>query len=276
MRAADHWASEARRWATWARAPGHDAYWYYRDAFFGLLPAAGRRALEVGCGEGRVARDLAARGHRVTAIDISPPLLSLAAQADSASRYVIADGAALPFHAAAFDLVVAYNCLMDVDDMPGVIREMGRVLEPGGHLCACVTHPLWDAGRFATSEPNAPFVVEGAYLRKRRYEATFERGGLNVTFRGWCYPLAEYARALEDAGFRIEALREPVPDAAAPPSWERNHRIPVFLMLRAVKSTADGRLVSQDPSPTAPSQPGSHRPGGGTPQACRSRSGRTP
>ncbi len=73
------------------------------------MPPPGHATLEVGCGEGRVARDLAARGHRVTAIDISRTLIGLAAEADGASTYLLADGVALPFAEAAFDLVVAYN-----------------------------------------------------------------------------------------------------------------------------------------------------------------------
>ena len=56
----------ADEWIAWARTPGHDAYWYYRDAFFALLPPPAGPVLEVGCGEGRVTRDLAARGYAVT------------------------------------------------------------------------------------------------------------------------------------------------------------------------------------------------------------------
>ena len=99
----------------------------------------------------------------------------------------------------------------DVDDMPGSVREAGRVLEPGGHLGFCVTHPFMDAGRFASREADAAFVVSGSYLGPRRpFEGTEERAGLEMTFRGWCYPLEAYARAFEDAGFLVETLREPV------------------------------------------------------------------
>src|SRR4029453_13258510 len=65
---------QARSWLSWARTPDHDAYWQYRDAFFDkLLPAPGRLTLEVGCGEGRVARDLARRRPRGVAPH-PPPL----------------------------------------------------------------------------------------------------------------------------------------------------------------------------------------------------------
>jgi hypothetical protein len=55
----------AQGWLAWTRTPDHDAYWRYRDAFFALVPEPGAATLEVGCGEGRVVRDLVARGHRV-------------------------------------------------------------------------------------------------------------------------------------------------------------------------------------------------------------------
>ena len=53
---------------------------------------------------------------------------------------------------------------MDVDDLPSAVAEAARVLEPGGRLCACVTHPINDAGRFETDDPDARFVIDGSYL----------------------------------------------------------------------------------------------------------------
>jgi hypothetical protein len=61
---------------------------------------------------------------------------------------------------------------------------------------------------------------------------------LEITFRGWVYPLEAYGRALEDAGFVIEAMREPPATAAAverEPSERRWQRLPMFLFLRAIK-----------------------------------------
>ncbi|MBY8853714.1 methyltransferase domain-containing protein, partial [Saccharothrix sp. MB29] len=72
---------QARNWIAWVRRPGFDSYWRYRDAFFALVPAAGGATLDLGCGEGRVSRDLGGRGHRVTGVDASPTLLEAARQA---------------------------------------------------------------------------------------------------------------------------------------------------------------------------------------------------
>jgi hypothetical protein len=55
------WEEQVQNWLAWARTPGHDVYWHSRSECFALVAPAGRATLEIGCGEGRAARDLAAR-----------------------------------------------------------------------------------------------------------------------------------------------------------------------------------------------------------------------
>ncbi|HZC28983.1 MAG TPA: class I SAM-dependent methyltransferase [Gaiellaceae bacterium] len=223
-----HWERHAEQWAAWARRPDFDGYWRdSRPPFFELVPPARGRALELGCGEGRVTRDLAARGHEVVGVDVGPTCLGLAQEADQAGEYVLSDAARLPFGDATFDLVVAFNSLMDIDDMPGAISEAARVLTEDGRFCICITHPMRDAGRFDARGRDAPLVIRGTYFGKRRFEDTVARGGLEMHFRSWAYPLQDYVRALVNAGFAIEALREP-PDPDRP--------VPNFLLLRALKA----------------------------------------
>lgn len=227
-----HWKRQADNWLAWARTPEFDAYWKYSQSFFELVPAPHGRTLEVGCGEGRVSRDLASRGHRVTAVDATVRLLQNAREADATNTYLIGDAAALPFADASFDLIVFYNSLMDVDDMEGSVLEAARVLRNGGKICACVTHPISDAGTFDSPEPNAAFVIRGSYLGPRRWvELPTEHDGLHMDFSGWAYSLEHYFLALEAAGLVVEALREPQYSG----SDERWRRIPNFLMWRAAK-----------------------------------------
>jgi SAM-dependent methyltransferase len=222
-----HWEHQAERWAAWARRPDFDGYWKEsRPAFFEFMPPPGRRTLEIGCGEGRVTRDLKARGHRVVAVDVAPTMVRLASEADPGGDYVRADAASLPFDDESFDTVVAFNSLMDIDDMPAALREAARVLEPQGLFCVCITHPMRDAGRFEERDRNAPLVIRGSYFGKRLVELNVARDGLELDFRYWAYPLEAYACALEEAGFLIEGLREP-PDPDRP--------IPNFMLIRAVK-----------------------------------------
>jgi ubiquinone/menaquinone biosynthesis C-methylase UbiE len=56
------WEQESEKWVRWARTPGHDSYWYVRDDFFEkIVPSPGQGTLDLGCGEGRVTRDLQTR-----------------------------------------------------------------------------------------------------------------------------------------------------------------------------------------------------------------------
>src|SRR5205085_12513438 len=114
-------------------------------------------------------RDRKQRGFDVVGIDAAPTLVRLAQQADPSGEYRVADVAELPFEDGSFDLVVAFNSLMDIDDMPGAVREAARVLEPGGRFCVCITHPMRDAGRFLSNDAEALFVIEGSYFGKRPF-----------------------------------------------------------------------------------------------------------
>jgi len=204
------WEEQARDWVRWARRPDHDSYWRYRDDFFGLVPDPGKATLDLGCGEGRVSRDLAGRGHDVTGVDASPTLIAAAAEAHPEGRYLIADAAGLPFGDGDFDVIVAYNMLMDVSDLSGAVREAARVLAPGGRMVIAITHPVINTGRFLDDRPGAPFVLDGVYFDSEQARHVEERDGLRMRFSGWRRPLGAYTLALEQAGLLIEAIREPV------------------------------------------------------------------
>ena len=228
--------AQASDWIRLARGLD-DAYWVYRDAFFPLVPEPPGRTLEVGCGEGRVARDLAARGHTVVGVDAAPTLIEAARELDPTGEYLVADASSLPLEDESFDLAVAYNSLMDVDDLEATISEVRRVLRGGGRFCICVTHPMNDAGRFEHREPGAAFHID-VYRGRRRFELTVTHEESEFTFVSWAYPLEGYTRPLEEAGFLLEAFREPAVDRSSiSPRGERRLRITNFLLLRAVKPT---------------------------------------
>lgn len=231
------WESEAEHWTAWARTPGHDVFPYFSPAFFDeILPAPHGLTLEVGCGEGRVARAMLERGHRVVGLDGSPTLAYNARDLDSVSAYMTGDATALPFADATIQTVVAYNSLQTMrnqGDMAVAIREAGRALNSGGHFCACVAHPLTDFNL-----AGGPTARGGdgllSYFDRRRVEDTVTKGGLTMTFTGWTYTLEDYQRALSEAGLAMDMLREPQPATIAAPLdvWRR---MPLFLFFRARK-----------------------------------------
>lgn len=229
----EFWDGQAAAWGRFARTPGHDAYHegFNFPAFLELVPPAGRRTLDLGCGEGRVGAELARRGHTVVGIDSSPAMVALARERHDA---VVADASALPFEGGSFDLVVAYMSVMNLDDPEAGIREAARVLEPGGRLCIAVVHPIDGAGAFEEDE----FLIRGSYFEPEAKLWESDRDGIQVTFYDRALPLERLCRACELAGLVVEAVREPRPSAKfirANPISERRLRVPLFLHLRAVK-----------------------------------------
>ncbi|MBD0329645.1 MAG: 3-demethylubiquinone-9 3-O-methyltransferase [Thermoleophilia bacterium] len=100
------------------------------------LDLAGLKMLDVGCGGGLLAEEFAERGARVTGVDPSTPSLQ-AARAHAAERgldiaYHEGVGEALPFPDASFDAVYCCDVLEHVDEVGRTVREIARVLRPGG------------------------------------------------------------------------------------------------------------------------------------------------
>lgn len=133
---------------------------------------ADRRALEIGCGEGRLAIELQKRGAVVTGADASADMIA-AARTNAAATgcpldLVRAEATHLPFADGSFDLVLAKTVLCFVGEADDMFAEMARVLRPGGRLVIGELHkwstwaaqrrirawlgsPLWRRGRFRTA-----------------------------------------------------------------------------------------------------------------------------
>jgi SAM-dependent methyltransferase len=235
------WEENAAAWIAWAREPGHDSYWqFHRDLFLELVPSPQGRTLDIGCGEGRLARDLVALGHDVAAVDTSPTMLAAAREAAPHMELHVADAAGLPFRDSSFGLVIAFMSLQDVDDLDRAIAEVARVLAHGGHFCLAIVHPFNSAGSFARRTADSPFVIEDSYLDESTTDETFERGGLAMRFVSRHRPLQTYTEPLAGNGLLIERIREPaLPESAFHGEHSlRWRRLPLFLHMRAVKPAA--------------------------------------
>jgi SAM-dependent methyltransferase len=248
------WNANAAAWTELSRA-GFDVY---RDlvntpAFFALLPpVAGLSCLDLGCGEGHNTRLLAERGARIVALDIAESFLEAAAARDhQGGRYLLGDGAALPFRASSFDVVTAFMSLMDVADPEPVLREVARVLRPGGFVQFSIVHP-------ATTTPIRRWVDNdagerealaiGDYFYEGPLSETWTFGAVPPEARDRHRPFTiTYARrtlsgwigAVLAAGLTIEAVAEPCADAetaAARPEVADTRIVPFFLLVRAKKA----------------------------------------
>ena len=109
----------------------------------GIEPGA--RVLDVGCGTGVLAREAAARvgpSGRVTGLDLNEGMLAVARRLRPEIDWRQGDALDLPFADEAFDVVASQFALMFFPDRARALREMWRVLAPGGRLAVAVCVPI--------------------------------------------------------------------------------------------------------------------------------------
>ena len=131
---------------------------------------AGGRVLDVGCGVGRLLLRLQGRGCQVFGIDILRRDLVSARRhlaADPAASLLLGDGGRIPFADASFDFVVCTETLEHAADSRLMLRELTRVLKPGGRLVVSVPDMLPEliARRFYSLYRDDPFGHRRIYTR---------------------------------------------------------------------------------------------------------------
>jgi 2-polyprenyl-3-methyl-5-hydroxy-6-metoxy-1,4-benzoquinol methylase len=180
----------------------------------------GMRLLDVACGQGRVARELAARGARVTGADISAALLAKARAYEAARPraidYVHADVTAPGALAGqAFAGAVCNFGLSDIDDLDAVLANVARLVRPGGWFTFSLLHPCfpgWDRDAPSSWPPGQGYFREGWWLASN----PGFRGKVGSNHR----TLSTYLNALTGHGLMLERAAEP------PPGPEREQRLP--------------------------------------------------
>lgn len=157
------------------------------------------RVLDVGCGEGWLARALAARGARVTGIDASAPLI-VAARAAGGAAYDVVEYANLARDAALvpgpFDVIVCNFALLDKDLVP-LLRGLSSRLASTGRLLIQTVHPFVAAG------------AEGYHdgWREERFSAFGD--GFSAPMPWFYRTFESWQRALWESDVSIYRLREP-------------------------------------------------------------------
>jgi ubiquinone/menaquinone biosynthesis C-methylase UbiE len=130
-------------------------------------PGSALDALDVGCGTGFLSLELAARGHRVTGVDLAPAMLaaarSKAAAQGLAARFEEADAEALPVAAESFDLVISRHVLWTLPHPEAAIADWIRVLRPGGRL-AIIDGARYDEAAAPPQRENARTSPEYAAI----------------------------------------------------------------------------------------------------------------
>jgi SAM-dependent methyltransferase len=171
----------------------------------------GRDVLEIGCGAAQGGRWLTAEGARVTAFDVSRGQLDQARALDRRTGVAVAwlvqaDAQRMPFRDASFDVVMsAFGGIPFVSDSAGTMREVARVLRPGGRFVFSTTHPV----RWAFLDdpgPNGLTVVQPYFDRTPYVEQ--DAAGV-ATYVEHHRTLGDRVRELVAAGLVLEDLVEP-------------------------------------------------------------------
>ncbi len=116
----------------------------WMPAVMGFSDFAGARLLEVGCGMGTDLLQFARGGAKVTGVDLTPRSIEISRQHlavyGEAGDFAITDGESLPFADESFDVVYSNGVLHHTPDTAGAVREVHRVLRPGGQARVMLYH----------------------------------------------------------------------------------------------------------------------------------------
>ena len=178
-----------------------------------FLGAGAGRCLDLGCGGGVQLAAVAELGWSSVGLDVSHNQLRIARDRRGSRALVQADATRTPFADESFDAVVAGFVHTDVDDWPGTVDEVRRLLRPGGCFIYVGIHPCF-VGPFSRYVEGRPPVLHPGY---RRTELTYAGPGVGKQgvwrrVGGRHIPLAVLLQTLIDTGLRLEHIEEPGPE----------------------------------------------------------------
>jgi SAM-dependent methyltransferase len=198
-------------------------------------PLEGTRVVDIACGGGRMTRELARRGARVTGLDVSAALLEYAGAAEAAEPlgivYVHGDCTSPGVLAGQlFDSAVSHFGLTDIDDLDGCLATVARLVRPGGTFTFSILHPCfpgWGDERSASWRPAGGYYEEGYWVAEGGLSVLRQRVGANHRM------LSTYLNALVRHGLAVERVAEP----GMPGGWTEARPdadpVPVFLVVRS-------------------------------------------
>jgi SAM-dependent methyltransferase len=184
-----------------------------------LLGPGSGTCLEIGCGTGAYAATVRALGRTPVGVDLSAGMLRHARDRLPAAR---GDAERLPVRSGSLDAVIAMMVHTDMPGYPAVLREVARVLRPGGVFVHVGVHPCFCGGFADRSDPDA-VVIRPGYGDGHWTTASWTDQGVRDKVGASHWPLPDLLNAFMDAGLTVERLAE----GGAP--------TPVVLALRARK-----------------------------------------
>ena len=170
----------------------------------GLLGPGDGRCLEIGCGTGVHAATARALGWLPVGVDVSAGMLRHARGRLACAR---ADAERLPLAAASVDAAIAMMVHTDMPAYPAVLRDVARVVRPGGVFVHVGVHPCFCGGFADRSDPDA-VVIRPGYGDGHWTKESWTDRGIRDKVGASHFPLAELLNTVLDAGMAPERFAE--------------------------------------------------------------------
>lgn len=238
--------TKALQWADRMRNGNNTAHDYLeKPAMYKLLPdLKGRSVLCLGCGTGEECNTFMTRGAAtVTGIDISAGMLKEARKAYPRIEFHKMDMSRLLFPDNSFDFAYSSLALHYQKDWLPCLKEIYRVLKPGGVFLFSTHHPFrWGMEMKITPGTRSHYIgfsnnkkgdleIWGNYFKSRKIDDIWF-GDFEVSY--YHQPLNAILKYIIDSGFKLESFEEPIPllstKKVEPTFWEINSRIPLFMI----------------------------------------------
>jgi ubiquinone/menaquinone biosynthesis C-methylase UbiE len=206
----------------------------------------GMRILEIGGGEGFIARALSARGASITVTDISPELIKIGKEKGGGIEYRVSKAEDLSWaQAASCDVVLAVLTLQNMEKIEPVLKEVARVLREGGRFIFVLNHPAFRIPKATAwgfdQERKIQYRRSDAYLSARKEKMDMhpgKKGSHSFTY-SFHRSLQDYMKGLRSAGFAITRLEEWISHKTSekgPRAHAENtarKEFPLFMMIEA-------------------------------------------
>jgi SAM-dependent methyltransferase len=238
----DLWEKHARWWQD-AFTDGADPEYVEQIIPLAAEHLAGaRRVLDVGTGEGQLAR-LAVRSGGVVVVGLDPAWaqLDVAHRRGGGACYCRSEAAHLPLASGSFDAVLACLVFEHIDAVDTAIAEVARVLAPGGRFLFFLNHPLLQApgsGWVDDQIIDEQYWRIGPYLRE---DTSLEEVEKDVFLPFVHRPLSRYVNTMAGQGLLVTRMEEPAPPSgflARAEEYRDAATIPRLLFMRAEKQRA--------------------------------------
>ena len=214
-----NWNLNAMRWDAYYDEDGDDNRRYQSDEpMLELLgDVQGINILDVGSGDGYLCRKLARAGAGMTGIELSDEFIRIATSREDAEKlgitYHHGSASEMDFLAdASFDKAVSNYVLMDIRDYEAAIRQVFRVLKPGGTFVAVISHPSFDGRGWMCPAPDSPrredraaWLVDLYFLRGPHVLQWADLDPVLSFHR----PLRDYWQVFTETGFVVTGFEEP-------------------------------------------------------------------